>query len=221
MVGAGIVGASIAYHLAKDGALVTVIDKQSPASHASRGTFAWINSTYARQPRYYHRLSQQSVSYWHELQQELSLPLHWVGSLEWFDTAEGQKRLAGLIDEQAEWGERARMVDIDELHQLEPNVDFGTATQAALSANDGHIDPILATKGFLTAAEEHGAEVRYPCVLEDIQFNQDSIASAITSCGVNVCRSGGIGHRCQCCCTQALRGYRYPAAVTARNHRHH
>ena len=40
VAGSGIVGASIAYHLAKAGAGVTVVDQEGPAMHASCGTFA-------------------------------------------------------------------------------------------------------------------------------------------------------------------------------------
>jgi NADPH-dependent 2,4-dienoyl-CoA reductase/sulfur reductase-like enzyme len=79
VAGAGIVGASIAYHLAKAGAAVTVIDKQGPATHASGGTFAWINATWAKTPRSYHSLSQQSVANWGELHQELDLPVRTAG----------------------------------------------------------------------------------------------------------------------------------------------
>ena len=78
VAGAGIIGASIAYHLAKPGASVTVIDKQGPASHASRGTFAWINATWAKQPRHYHSLTQDSVAYWKDLQQTLALPVRGI-----------------------------------------------------------------------------------------------------------------------------------------------
>lgn len=45
VVGAGIVGASIAYHAAVDGMQVTVLDKQAPASRASKDTFAWLNAS--------------------------------------------------------------------------------------------------------------------------------------------------------------------------------
>ena len=111
VAGAGIVGASIAYHLAKAGAEVTVIDKQAPASHASRGTFAWINASWAKQPRHYHSLSQASVAYWRELQAALQLPVRWGGSLEWFEDPQRQAKLAAQIDEQFAWGEPARMID--------------------------------------------------------------------------------------------------------------
>ena len=88
VAGAGIVGASIAYHLARAGAAVTVIDKQAPAAHASRGTFAWINATWAKQPRSHHALNQASVVRWQSLQQQLRLPVRWGGSLEWYAEAD-------------------------------------------------------------------------------------------------------------------------------------
>jgi NADPH-dependent 2,4-dienoyl-CoA reductase/sulfur reductase-like enzyme len=50
VAGAGIVGASIAFHLARSGASVKVIDREGPATHASRASFAWINATWSKQP---------------------------------------------------------------------------------------------------------------------------------------------------------------------------
>jgi glycine/D-amino acid oxidase-like deaminating enzyme len=183
VVGAGIVGASIAYHLAKAGASVTVIDKEGPATHASRGTFAWINATYAKQPRYYHQLSQQSVTSWHSLQQELKLPVRWGGSLEWFSTAQEQQKLTAQIAEQAAWEEDARMLSVAEMTKLEPHVDFGEAQQFAFSANDGAVDPVLATRKLLAAATEMGAVVRYPCELTDVSFVGGHLRSVQTSLG--------------------------------------
>lgn len=183
VVGAGIIGASIAYHLAKAGAVVTVIDKQGPATHASRGTFAWINATWAKQPRYYHSLSQDSVSNWHELHQALDLPVRWGGSLEWYDSPELQDKLVDHIAEQIEWGEQARMVDAAELATLEPNVDFAGARRAAVSGNDGTVDPVAATHALLKAAEKLGAIVRHPCELTDVSLKAGRLVEVVSSCG--------------------------------------
>lgn len=122
VAGAGIIGASIGYHLAKAGAAVTIIDKQGPASHASRDTFAWINATWAKQPQSYHAFSRESVANWHDLQQALDLPVRWGGSLEWFDDAARQQTLVAQIAEQAAWGEPARMLDAAEFVALEPRL---------------------------------------------------------------------------------------------------
>ena len=183
VAGAGIVGASIAYHLAKAGVAVTVIDKQGPATHASGGTFAWINATWAKTPRSYHSLSQESVASWGELHQELDLPVRWGGSLEWFDNEPRQEKLAAQIAEQFEWGERARMVDAAELAELEPNLDFGGATRAAFSENDGTVDPILATQKLLLAAEGLGAIIQYPCELTDVSLQGGKLVAVETNLG--------------------------------------
>jgi len=183
VAGAGIIGASIAYHLAKAGARVTVIDKIGPASHASRGTFAWINATWAKQPRSYHTFAQQSLSGWHELQGALSLPVRWGGSLEWFDGAERVERLVAQIAEQAAWGEDARMIGTAELAEMEPNVDFGGAAQVAYSGNDGAVDPVAATNALLAAAIKQGAVVKAPCELIGTDMKDGRLVSVETSMG--------------------------------------
>ena len=184
VVVAGIIGASIAYHLTKAGASVTVIDKQGPATHASGGTFAWINATWAKTPRSYHSLNQDSVSNWGELHRSLNLPVRWGGSLEWFDNEERQEKLADQIAEQFEWGERARMVDAAELSELEPNVNFGGATRAGFSQNDGTVDAVLATQKLLKAAGAMGAAVRYPCELNGVSQRDGKLIEVETSRGI-------------------------------------
>lgn len=183
VAGAGIVGASIAYHLAKAGAAVTVIDRQAPASNASRGTFAWINATWAKQPRSYHALNQAGVTRWKSLQQELRLPVRWGGSLEWFADAERQKILATQIAEQRDWGERARMVSAPELAALEPQVNFAGVEQVAFSENDGAADPVRTTRAFLSAARSHGARVHYPCELTAVSLRAGRLMAVGTNRG--------------------------------------
>ncbi len=183
VAGAGIVGASIAFHLAKAGASVTVIDKQAPASHASRGTFAWINATWAKQPRDYHRLAQDSVAYWGALQRSLALPIKWGGSLEWFDSGERQALLAEQIAEQMAWGEPARMLDSTDIADLEPNLEIEPGTRAAYSPNDGAVDPVLITHRLLEAAVKLGATVNYPCELLNIATTGGRLTAVDTSKG--------------------------------------
>jgi glycine/D-amino acid oxidase-like deaminating enzyme len=183
VVGAGIVGASIAYHLAQLGCKVTVIDKQGPASHASLATFAWINATWAKQPQAYHLLNQQSVSSWGKLAESLEIPVRWGGSLEWFASPQRQIKLAGQIAEQVAWGEPAKMLDRPEFTELEPHVEFGNTERVAWSPNDGAVDPVVATKLLLSAAVQLGAELRYPCELTGVTRSGAKIISAQTSRG--------------------------------------
>ena len=184
VAGAGIVGASIAYNLARAGAAVTVIDRQAPASHASRGTFAWINATWAKQPRHYHALNQDSVSDWSDWQAALGIPVRWGGSLEWFNGQARTEALAEQIAEQVAWGEPARMVRASELAELEPALAIDSDVVAAYSPNDGAVDPILATQTLLSAAEQLGAVVQYPSTLTDVQMAGGRLTAVKTDTGV-------------------------------------
>src|SRR5262245_10402309 len=82
IIGAGIVGASIAWHLAQQGASVTVIDRAGIAAGASGGSFAWINANHTADERYF-RLRQASLLEWHWLDGFLdgALGVTWQGAI--------------------------------------------------------------------------------------------------------------------------------------------
>lgn len=42
VVGAGIVGASVAYHAARAGAVVALVDAGRPSAGVTAGSFAWV-----------------------------------------------------------------------------------------------------------------------------------------------------------------------------------
>ena len=48
VVGAGIVGASVAYHTARAGAVVTLIDAGRPGAGVTADSFAWIGASGVR-----------------------------------------------------------------------------------------------------------------------------------------------------------------------------
>jgi len=183
VAGAGIIGASIAYHLARAGATVTVVDQEGPAIHASRGTFAWINATWAKQPQHYHTLNQDGLLGWKDLQQTLKIPIRWRGSLEWFEQTQRQEKLKQQIHEQVAWGEKARFVSPAELATLEPGVNFKGASNVAYSENDGALDPVLATNALLNAAAGYGATIKYPCVLNDVLQRSGRVTGVATTRG--------------------------------------
>ena len=63
VIGAGIMGASIAWRIAARGARVTLIDKGAPGSGASSHSFAWINAG-LKHPVGYHNLNRRSMDMW-------------------------------------------------------------------------------------------------------------------------------------------------------------
>ena len=183
VIGAGIVGASIAYHLAQAGARVTVLERDEIATRASRGTFAWLNASWAKQPRDYHRLNQLGLAGWHGLSEQLDIPIKWGGSIEWFPTQERQALLTEQIAEQVEWGEPARMVARAELEEMEPQVVFGDAQTAAFSPNDGALDPVLASTILIEKARELSAVIKTSCDVTGATPREDGGVTLTTSKG--------------------------------------
>lgn len=183
VIGGGIVGTSIAYHLVKGGADVTLLERGQLAERASRGTFAWINATWAKQPKHYHNLNQSGVAGWKQLQADLGIPVRWGGSLEWFETAEQHTWLRAQIAEQIKWGEPAQMLLSDRFTQLEPNVEFGDVESVAFSPNDGAVDPVLATRMLANATERAGGVVKVGCAVEAVRALDNGHVELKTSCG--------------------------------------
>ena len=183
VIGAGIVGSSVAYNLVKQGARVTLLDRSSVGGATSHGTFAWINATWAKQPQHYHSFNQLGIEAWHRLQSELNLPVKWGGSLEWFSSQARQRRLAEDIAEQQRWGEPARMIGVTEAKGLEPAASFGDAERIAYSPRDGAVDARFAAQRMVKAAQELGLTLLENCGVNSVTLAGDGQSVLQTTCG--------------------------------------
>lgn len=181
VVGAGIVGASIAYYLAKRGCEVTIIDKGLPASQASGNTFAWINAAYANSPQSYLSLRLAALAEYAKLSSEVSFPIRWSGSLEWFQDAENTRRLADDIARfQDVPGSATTMIDRAAAARIEPNLEVGGDFSLAHSTNDGAIDAKAATQAIFDRALELGARTVLLAEVETIRKRRRSVRVTTT-----------------------------------------
>ena len=165
IVGAGIMGASIGYHLAKRGADVAILEKQRPGNGATKKSFAWINAGFSKQPRWYYDLNFLGIGGWRRLALELAdLQIQWGGSVEWCKpgTPEAGKLKQNLRTRQ-QWGYPAHLVDEAEFHRLLPAIAPGPMGAACHSEMEGTVDPMHALGVFLKHAQQAGARVEYPC----------------------------------------------------------
>jgi len=160
VVGAGIVGASIAHHLACRQVAVTVLERHQPGAGASSHSFAWLNA-FGKEPFPYHDLNRRSLEVWrrfaHELQGDIGL--HWGGEMRWVHTPEQAQALQQRIRQLQAWGYPNRLITAEELCQLEPGLVPGSVSAASLGPIDGHVEPLKVIDACLRQARVRGAVV--------------------------------------------------------------
>lgn len=186
VVGGGIIGASIAYQLARRGAQVTLCERERPAAGATANSFAWINAYASKEPDHYHRLNRLSTLAWRHVEREVGegLAVQWGGSLEWRTDPEAARALIEQTRRQQARGYPIQLVDEDELADLEPEVRPGSPIGAAAWATEeGSVDPVAATSALLGAAKSAGAEVLYPCDVTDFDLRSGRLRGLTTSEG--------------------------------------
>lgn len=175
VIGAGIIGASIAYNLSKRGCDVIVVEQHAPASQASGNSFAWINASYVKLPFSYHLLSTYSLNAYHRLTEEMELPISWGGSLEWFDTPDKERQLVEDIRRIQEFGSPTWVIDASRAGKIEPNVVIGGNRQIAYSALDGATDGRATTHALLNAAVANGATPQFPAKLTQLAEHREGM----------------------------------------------
>ncbi|MCZ6678512.1 MAG: FAD-binding oxidoreductase [Candidatus Poribacteria bacterium] len=191
VIGAGIVGASIAYHLSqRDGVTVTVLEKDEPGSGASGHSFAWLNS-FGKDPDFYHQFNRRSMDLWRRFADRLGtdIGLHWGGELRWRKTVEDTEVLRRRVKQLQMWGYPCRMVTVDEMYELEPGLEPGPVAAASLSEIDGRVEPHRVIDACLERAQERGAVVqtRTPVMGCRLDRRKQHLEAVETSTGTMPC----------------------------------
>ena len=178
VVGAGIVGGAIAFHLARRGAEVTLIDAGEPGMGATSHSFAWINS-FAKEPRAYGGLNRRSLDTWDRFARLLDadVGLRWGGQLTWAATDEDAEALAHNVARLQSWGYVARMIDEAEMMRLEPGLRPGMVQAAAISDNDGHVQGTLVAQTCASRVQEMGGSIMSGSPVSGLAIRSGRIAS--------------------------------------------
>jgi len=156
VVGAGIIGASVAWHLARGGATVTVVDRGEAGGVATPRSWAWINASWGH-PDHYVRLRMRAMEEWHRMDGVVpGLEVNWCGGLVW-DLA-SEEELRAFVAERQGQGYDIRLVERGEAAEIEP-VLADPPVLAAYSAAEGAIEPLEATQAILADAERQGAQL--------------------------------------------------------------
>jgi glycine/D-amino acid oxidase-like deaminating enzyme len=162
VVGAGCVGANVAYRLTERGARVTVLDAGLPGAGTSGASFAWTNS-FNKTPRDYHDLNVASMEEHAALAKELGggAWLHQDGALAWEAGETGQARLTAAVDRLAGWGYPVEWIAAREARALEPDLHIAPAVERVVwTPGEGYVEAVPFVAALLAEAGRRGARVR-------------------------------------------------------------
>src|SRR5258707_5033791 len=159
IIGAGVIGSSIAYHLARMGQQVLVIDRGSVAG-APAASWASAGGV-RRQGRHPAEamLASESIARWPTLSEELEADLHYrqSGNLFLAETDAEAAQLANYVREQQAMSfSDVVLLDRQTTHEIAPAL-HPRVIAASYSPADGQADPPRTTRAFAAAAQRHGA----------------------------------------------------------------
>jgi 4-methylaminobutanoate oxidase (formaldehyde-forming) len=158
VIGAGAFGASTAYHLARRGASVTLVDQHALGSQTSPRA-AGLTSKAASSLPVMAQLRHEACDALERFEQDIgrSIDFHRSGSLKAAYTEAGETRLRRDLDLTRQLGVEATMIAAAEAERLAPHFRAGPARAIGHVPSDGWIDPSKVAVGFAARAQELGA----------------------------------------------------------------
>ena len=177
VIGAGVVGASVAFRLAQASVRVVVVDREEPGHGTSGSSFAWVNSN-QKTPRDYFELNYAGLREHRELRAELGVApwLHDGGNLVWLaDEAELAARVARLTEWNyaAEWWSAGQCAA-----SLEPRLRVpDSETRIAFFPDECWVDGSLLASSLIERARQLGAETQFGVPLQAVERTAGSVTA--------------------------------------------
>ncbi len=183
VVGAGVQGASLAFHLARRGTRVLVLERESVAAGATGRSSGFVRMHYDLESDA--RLAWASFPYFRAWQDMVG-----AGDCGFVRTGFMQVMPEALADNvranvemQLEIGITTRIVDHAEIARLVPGVVTEDIAIGAYESESGYADPSGTTAGFLAAARERGARLVQGCQVRAVEVEGEAVVGVETDRG--------------------------------------
>lgn len=185
IVGAGIIGASIAYHLAVRGCrdLLVLERAEAPATGSTARSAAGVRHQFATEVNI--RLSRYSIERLARFTEEIGghAELHQVGYLLVHTDESAWRAAQGQAALQQRLGVPTELLAPPEARRLVPGMRIDDVIGATYCALDGYCDPYGVAMGYLTRAREMGVEVRCDTPVVAVERAGDRVLAVSTPGG--------------------------------------
>ncbi|MFP4429054.1 MAG: NAD(P)/FAD-dependent oxidoreductase [Desulfovermiculus sp.] len=159
IIGGGVIGCSIAYHLACRKAKVAVLEDGDLAAGSSSACDGLV-FLQSKKPGVHLDLALASRERFLYLQDELPLPIEFsaCGGLVVVEDQAQMQAMQSFVDRQVQGGLEVSLLDCKQARELEPELSPDIAG-ASWSTLDGQVNPIALTQSMALGAKERGGEI--------------------------------------------------------------
>lgn len=182
VIGAGVQGASLAFHLASRGASVVVIERSTVAAGASGRSSGLVRL-------HYHLLAETQLAwisfpYFRDWAERVGGDCGFTktGFL-WIEAAAGGDRLRANVANHRALGIETSVVDAAEMRRIAPGLAVEDDEVAAYEPGSGYADPFGTTSGFMRAARDRGARLVQGAEVRAITVDGGRVTGVETSRG--------------------------------------
>lgn len=186
IIGGGIVGSSIAYHLTAQGCKnVLVLERETHQGKGSTGkSMGGVRAQFSTPVNI--QMSLYSIPFYASFEEQLGHPSGYrpQGYL-FLATSEGQLAyLRSNYEKQVALGLQAvRLLPADEITAMYPQLRSDDIVGGSFCSTDGFVDPYSAMVGFMTWAASRGAQLWRNCEVTGITMDDRGISGVETSRG--------------------------------------
>jgi sarcosine oxidase subunit beta len=185
VVGGGVIGTSIAFHLAEAGVPdVLLVERDALASGSTGKAAGGVRAQFSDPLNI--QLGARSLEAFAAFGSRPGHEIDFrrVGYLFLLSRPEDVTTFERSIELQHRLGVPSRLLDPAEARRLSPAVDTGGLLAAAFSPDDGLATPEAVVQGYAAGARRHGARIETGCELLEVRLAGEEIAAVVTARGV-------------------------------------